>query len=321
MKIDLHIHSNNSDGEFSVKEIINEASLRGIGILSITDHDNIDGQLEAKRLTKDEGIRYTNGVELNVIFSDTDITQGKDISLDLLGYDFDTQDKKFQQTLKKIRDFRLKRIEKIFKNINAEFKKESINKLEPDDLKGFIKSVDGTIGRPHLAQFLITKGKVNSIQEAFDKYLIKCDEPKYRFLIEEAAETIRNIGGNAVLAHPNDWHGTSLTKLSENRYKELTNSPIKNKEGYTDAYLKWLDSDVNLSWQKELIENKLIDYLDGIECWHSRHGPYTSKFFYKFTKQQGLLATGGSDCHQHPIMMGNIAIPKEILTRFLDGKK
>ena len=72
------------------------------------------------------------------------------------------------------------------------------------------KSVDGTLGRPHIADYLVKKGIVASRQEAFDKYLVKCDVPKYPLYLEEASKLIRSAGGKLVIAHPDDPHGTSL---------------------------------------------------------------------------------------------------------------
>lgn len=315
-KIDLHVHSNNSDGEFSISQIFTEAVKRDIKFLSITDHDNIDGQAQAINLAKENDIKYIQGVELNVVFTDPDATSGKDLTLDLLGYGFDIENEEFKAKLIEIRKFRTQRIKKIFKNINEEFEKARIAELTLEDLTSLIKSVDGTIGRPHLAQMLKEKGKVSSIQEAFDNYLVRCNEPKYRFLIQDASKMIRSIGGKAVLAHPNDWHGTSLTKLSEQRYKDSTGKSHKDSNGSTSDYKAWLESDENLTWQQELIETHLLDYLDGIECWHSRHGPKTSKSYNAFSIKKNLIATGGSDCHQHPIMMGTLELPEEIINSF-----
>ena len=72
------------------------------------------------------------------------------------------------------------------------------------------ESVDGVLGRPHIADYLVKKGIVKARQEAFDKYLVKCDVPKFPLYLDEASKLIRDAGGKLVLAHPNDPHGTSL---------------------------------------------------------------------------------------------------------------
>ena len=86
MIIDLHIHSQSSDGAFTVEDVIKEAKRRNIGFMSITDHDSIGCQLTAMDLAGKAGIRYVSGVELNVTFSHPQYREGKPISLDFLGY-------------------------------------------------------------------------------------------------------------------------------------------------------------------------------------------------------------------------------------------
>src|SRR4030042_6061345 len=88
MKIDLHIHPNHSDGALSVEEIVREAKLRNIGLLSITDHDSIASQELAIALAGKAGLNYVSGVELNVAFSHPRFHAGKPVSLDFLGYHF-----------------------------------------------------------------------------------------------------------------------------------------------------------------------------------------------------------------------------------------
>jgi len=86
MIIDLHIHSKScSDGNLTVEEIVKEAKIRNIGLISITDHDSIGCQEKAMALARKNGIRYVSGVELNVTFSHPRYHNGKSISLDFLG--------------------------------------------------------------------------------------------------------------------------------------------------------------------------------------------------------------------------------------------
>ncbi len=92
MKIDLHVHSRNgSDGKWPLEQIFAEAKRRKISLISITDHDSLQGQSEAKLLAATHGIKYLTGVELNVTLAHPYFTRGKDASLDFLGYDFDIQ--------------------------------------------------------------------------------------------------------------------------------------------------------------------------------------------------------------------------------------
>jgi predicted metal-dependent phosphoesterase TrpH len=287
MKIDLHIHSKNSDGIFSVEEILREAKKRSLDFLSITDHDCIGCQTQATEVAKKEGIRYVTGVELNVTFSHPKYHDGKGVSLDFLGYQFNLNNKALESKLEKMTKYREERAAKILDNLNTEFEKENIVALSKDDLRQIEESVDGVLGRPHIADYLVKKGIVKTRQEAFDKYLVKCDVPKFPLCIEEASKLIRGAGGRLVLAHPNDPHGISLMALTK-----------------------------SLAEQTEIVKEKMLPYIDGVECWHSRSPLETTNHYIVFAKKNKLIMTGGSDCHQKPILMGSVVIPEGVVNQF-----
>jgi predicted metal-dependent phosphoesterase TrpH len=99
MIIDLHIHSKTcSDGNLPVEEIIREAKARNINLMSITDHDSIGCQKKAMNLAQKNQIGYIYGIELNISFSSPDFDNGKPASLDLLGYQFDTNNNEPQKS-------------------------------------------------------------------------------------------------------------------------------------------------------------------------------------------------------------------------------
>jgi predicted metal-dependent phosphoesterase TrpH len=288
MIIDLHIHSKScSDGNLTVEEIVREAKTRGIGLMSITDHDSIGCQEQAMALARQNGIRYISGVELNVTFSHPRCREGKSISLDFLGYQFDVKNRELKDKLQQMAKYREERAAKILDKINAEFEKEGIEKLTKNDMKKIQDSADGVLGRPHIADYLVEKGIVRTKQEAFDKYLVKCDVPKYPLYIEEASRLVRNAGGIIVLAHPNDPHGTSLASLTK-----------------------------SLPEQTEIIEESFLRYIDGVECWHSRNDLQTTKHYVEFAEEHELIMTGGSDCHQKPILIGAVKVPEYVAKQF-----
>jgi predicted metal-dependent phosphoesterase TrpH len=287
MIIDLHIHSKASDGKLTVQEIFKEAKARNIGFMAITDHDSIGCQTQTSALAKTAGIRYVTGVELNVTFSHPKYHEGKAVSLDFLGYRFDPNNDALENKLETMAKYREERAAKILDNLNAEFKKENIAALTKEDLRQIEESVDGVLGRPHIADYLVKKNIVKNRQEAFDKYLVKCDVPKFPFYLEEASKLIRDAGGKLVLAHPNDPHGTSLTSLTK-----------------------------SLAEQTEIVKEKMLPYIDGVECWHSRNTPETTNHYIAFVKAQRLMMTGGSDCHQNPIVMGTVQIPDWVPDQF-----
>ena len=289
MIIDLHIHSKTcSDGNLSVKQIIEEAKNRNINLMSITDHDSIGCQNQANTLAKRNDINYVNGVELNITFSHPNFNSGKPASLDLLGYQFDVNNRTLTGKLREIAEYREERAAKILQNLNGEFEKENITPLTKHDLTLIQNSADGVLGRPHIADYLVQKKIVKNRQEAFNKYLVKCNAPKYPLYLGEASRLLRDAGGIAVLAHPNDPYGTSLTKLTE-----------------------------NLQEQTGIIEDSMLPYLDGVECWHSRNTPETTRHYVNFAKKHKLIMTGGSDCHQKPVLMGTVKIPDYVANQFL----
>jgi predicted metal-dependent phosphoesterase TrpH len=289
MIIDLHIHSKTcSDGNLSVEEIIREAKARNIKLMSITDHDAIGCQKQAEALAQKNGIHYITGVELNITFSHPNYRNGKPVSLDLLGYQFDVNNRTLTSKLHEIAKYREKRATKILKKLNTEFEKEGLQKFTAVDLTAIQNSADGVLGRPHIADYLVKKNIVGSRQEAFNKYLVKCNVAKYPLYLEEASTLLRNAGGIVVLAHPNDPYGTSLTKLTP-----------------------------SLQEQTDIIENLMLGLIDGIECWHSRNTAETTNHYVNFAKKHGLKMTGGSDCHQKPVIMGTVKIPDSVAEQFV----
>jgi predicted metal-dependent phosphoesterase TrpH len=103
----------------------------------------------------------------------------------------------------------------------------------------------------------------------------------------EASELVKNAGGKIMLAHPNHPRGTSLIKLTS-----------------------------DLGEQQEIIRETMMPYIDGIECWHSEHDQKTIHSYLKFAKKMGFIVTGGSDCHQQPIIMGTLDIPDYVIQQF-----
>ncbi|MCX8150908.1 MAG: PHP domain-containing protein [Candidatus Bathyarchaeota archaeon] len=291
MIIDLHIHSRNSDGKLAVNGIVKEAKSRNIMFMSITDHDSISCQKEFLQLATAEGIRCISGVELNVTFSHPQYREGKEVNLDFLGYNFDVENKELTRKLQTIAEYREQRAQKILNNLNVEFQKEGIEKLTAADFAAIQESIDGVLARPHIADYLVKKGIVKTRQEAFDKYLVKCDVQKFPLYLPEASKLVRDAGGKLILAHPNDPHGTSLVSLTK-----------------------------SLDEQTAIIENSMLDYIDGVECWHTRHDALSTEHYTNFAKKHHLLMTGGSDCHQKPIVMGTVNIPPFVAGQFFLNK-
>ncbi len=287
MKIDLHIHtSTGSDGNLSVEDVFGEASKRNLDLVSITDHDSIEAQGRAVALARKYGMACITGVELNVTFD----YSGKSVSLDFLGYRFDIGNQALNNKLRLMREHREARARQIMEKLNIEFDKENIPKFTGEDIKKMQAGVDGALGRPHIADYLIARGIVGNRQEAFDKYLVRCNVPKYPLSLAEASALVRNAGGVMVLAHPNDPNGTSLVSITS-----------------------------DLAEQTKIIEAYMLDYIDGVECWHSRLDAATTAHYVEFARKHRLLMTGGSDCHQKPVILGTVAVPDFVAGQFTQG--
>lgn len=271
----------------SLEEIFREAVHRNIDVLSITDHDSMECQARAKALAQEAGLEYITGLEFNITFSHTEYTKGKAIALDFLAYHYDFENSALREKLKEITHFRDDRALKILEKINYEFESEGIDPLTQKDIKAIQESVDGVFGRPHIASYLVKKGIVSDKQEAFDKYLVRCNVPKFPFGLKEASSLVHDAGGILIFAHPNDPNGTSLVKVTQ-----------------------------SLEVQTEIIENAMLAYIDGVECWHSRHDEKTADHYINFAKSHNLLMTGGSDCHQNPIIMGTVDVPDFVIDQF-----
>lgn len=283
--IDLHIHSKDcSDGRMSLEQIFNIAYLRGIKVISITDHDSIGCQKRAKELAQLYKMHYITGVELNISFR---FSASKAISLDILGYQFDIHNRSLIEKLKELREYRKRRAEMILKKVNMELEKDGISPFTYKDIHEIEKKAEGTLGRPHIADYMIEKGIIKTRKEAFERYLVKCDVPKMPLSLEEASSLIREAGGKAILAHPNDPRGTSLYSVTD-----------------------------SLPEQFKIIEENMLSYLDGVECWHSTHDSISTNEYMQFAKRYGLMVTGGSDCHQQPVIMGSIKIPLVVAEQF-----
>jgi 3',5'-nucleoside bisphosphate phosphatase len=190
LKADLHTHTYYSDGAFSPTELVMRAHEHEIGILSITDHDSIDGFAEAHRAGSVLGMEILPGVELSATLGRKDIH--------ILGYMIDPANKRLNDTLELFKKERICRAERIV---------EKLNRLDlPLRFDTVLERAGhGAIGRPHIAAALVDEGFTTNYTAAFEQYIGDegpAFEPKYRISPEDAVEIIANAGGLSILAHP-----------------------------------------------------------------------------------------------------------------------
>jgi predicted metal-dependent phosphoesterase TrpH len=245
----------------------------------------IDLHIHSK--TCSDGRMTVDGLELNISFSHARYRDGKPVSLDLLAYGYDFGSAPLIEKTRQLGAYRRRRAEQILERINAELERERRPLFTREDMKAIEEKADGALGRPHIAAYMIEKGIVSNRQEAFDRYLVRCDVPKMSVSLEEASQLVRAAGGRVVLAHPNDPNGTSLASLTR-----ATRD------------------------QQQIVLEKMLPFLDGIECWHPRHDQATAASYSAFAKAHGLIVTGGSDCHQQPLMLGRVHVPLWVAEQF-----
>jgi predicted metal-dependent phosphoesterase TrpH len=191
-KIDLHLHTNKSDGRLTPTELVRLAHQGGVRRLALTDHDTTDGVDEAMAEGQRLGVEVIPGVELG-----TDSRSG---DLHMLGLFLDYHDEEFQATMRRFRDGRIARVHKIVANLAAVGVNITVERV-------FEIAGEASVGRPHVAQALLEAGYVKAMPEAFEKWLAyggPGDVPRDKLSPEDAIDLIHAVGGLAVVAHPHE---------------------------------------------------------------------------------------------------------------------
>ncbi|KPJ75784.1 MAG: hypothetical protein AMJ54_13950 [Deltaproteobacteria bacterium SG8_13] len=196
VKIDLHIHTNASDGTFSPADVISTARKLKLGAIAITDHDTLEGSKEAQQLGIPPSMGFLTGVEISASPppSATSFTS----SLHILGYGLDLDNVELNQTLAILQQARKNRNPGILARLRQLGLPVALEEVQ--QVVG-----DGQIGRPHIARVMVNKGYVRNINDAFDHYLSHGKPAyveKYRISCRKAIEMILGAGGVPVLAHP-----------------------------------------------------------------------------------------------------------------------
>ena len=228
--IDMHTHTNYSDGDLSPQELIALAINKRVGTIAITDHDTIDGIKQINRndsLIIDSGIKIINGIELSA-----KVSKG---TMHILGYDIDLSNEFLN---KKMSDLKDKSINSIL-TIMEQIKRDYGITFGYNDIRELINA-NHNLGRVDLAKLCIKYGYAKSVQDAFDKYLIEAHDKTRNFRKElefnECIDLIINSGGIPVLAHPKSL------KLNEKEFlillKEMISCGLKGIEVYHSSHTK-----------------------------------------------------------------------------------
>ena len=243
-RVDLHIHSNASDGRYSPAEIVRTAATAGLKVIALTDHDTIDGLVPAIEAAKEfPSLTLIPGVELS-----TDIPSGE---VHVLGYFIEYSDQEFKASLERMRNSRANRADKMV----AKLKELGCN-IELERVKEI--AGNGALGRAHIAQALLEKGYIGSFKDAFTKY-IGHGCPAYvgreKLTPAEAVKLVLKANGLPVLAHP-------FTALNpEEVIKELKTVGLVGMEVYYAGYLPTeVNSLLGLAQKYDLIPTGGTDY-------------------------------------------------------------
>jgi len=246
--IDLHSHSTASDGRLSPTDLVSLAVSRRLTALALTDHDTVAGLSEAALACSAQGVQFVPGIELEV-----EIESGE---FHMLGLGLSQWETGWISGLEELQSMRDERNQKIFL------------KMTDAGIRGDYKEIKnlaqgGQVGRPHFAQFLVERGKVKTIQDAFTHFLGRGQlfyEKKAALSVEQAIALIHSGGGLAIVAHP----------------MSLQLSFVEMEEKFGE-------------WQQL--------GLDGIEAWHPGTQPRYCRRLEGLAARWGLKVTAGSDFH------------------------
>jgi len=265
------MHTTASDGRLTPPELVDRAAAAGLKIIAVTDHDTTASIADVNAAAQPKGIRVVNGIEI------TAIDHGRDVHM--LGYFFDPASAPLAALLMSQRALRVMRVREIATTL------EKLNM--PIDVDSVLLSAaarpGSSIGRPQIAREMLRAGHVQSVQEAFDKWLAAgkpAFQPRMGPKPAEVIETVHQAGGLASFAHP------------------------------------------GVTRRDELIAPLVQHGLDAIEVYHSDHTPDDVIAYRGLAVRLGVLITGGSDFHgddkperAHRAVLGAVTLPPDDFDR------
>lgn len=201
--VDLHVHSNKSDGSFTPTELVQYAIQKGLRAFALTDHDTTDGIDEALKAAQGKNIEVIPGIEFSSEY------EGKDIHI--VGLYIDYKSDFFKRRLQNFVNGRTIR--------NQEMCKRLTDYGFPVTYEEMLEEFPGcVITRSHYAKFMLNRGYTQTLKEAFDRYIgdtCPCFVPRKKITPMRAVEIILKAGGFTILAHPLLYHMSSqkLEKL------------------------------------------------------------------------------------------------------------
>jgi 3',5'-nucleoside bisphosphate phosphatase len=239
-RADLHCHTTCSDGTLSPAEVVRLAAEVGLQGLSITDHDTVAAYVEASPVAEELGIPLVTGIELSALL--------EGVSVHILGYSFDLENRQLLELCERCVGWRVERNRAILEKLRA-----AGYPIEEEELPS-----GGVVGRPHIAQVLVAKELIPSINVAFKELIgdgCSCYVEGEHVGVEEAIEAIHAAGGLAVIAHPH---------------------VIRNQR---------------------IVDRLLQMPFDGLEGRYGTMPPWKERRWVRMGEERGWIVTGGSDFH------------------------
>jgi hypothetical protein len=271
-QVDLHLHTMISDGALRPGALVQAAARIGIRVMAITDHDSIDGIEEAVQSASGLPIEVIPGVELSASLDGDEVH--------VLGYFVNRQDGEFREALSRLQDARIAQARAMVERLSA--------LGFPVDWERVLElGRGGSVGRPHIAKALVERGYVQSVDEAFERWLRR-GGPGYvegrKLPPHEAVRVIRAADGIAALAHP------IIVGARDYRLDLPRLVPALVEAG-----------------------------LEGIEAYYKGYGPEITRSLLGLAAQYGLIPTGGSDFHGGGVVpdaeLGAVEVPWETVAR------
>ncbi|MAE65712.1 MAG: hypothetical protein CMJ18_15695 [Phycisphaeraceae bacterium] len=287
MYCDLHTHSTASDGTTAPSDLAALAATCSLGAIALTDHDTTDGLDLCAEACRTAHVRFVPGIEISAdpgpppgADPDSPVRRGTLHILGLFVRGDDPHLGAVQQRMRAARDCRNPAIIDKLVELGVTIEYEEVLELA---------RIEGTaiLGRPHIAQVLVRKGYVKSVQDAFHRYLgqgAAAYVRRDRLPAAEAIEAVHHAGGLAVLAHP--------VQLGCRDEQQLTHAV-----------------------------RRLTDLgLDGVETRHSDHTRADTLRFEDLASRFDLLTSGGSDFHgsRKPVELGSQKVPFEVYERLAE---
>lgn len=225
--VDLHTHSNCSDGSMSPSELVIHAAKNGVAAIALTDHDTVNGVAQAVAQGRISGVEVVPGIEFSA--------RAQTLT-HILGYYIDIDNCTIRSILDEVVEMRRERnvmTAKLLQGLGFDVTVEEASQL----------AVGGIIGRAHYAKLLMDKGYTSSVKESFNKYLA-AGKPAYfsnqKLEAKRIIEAIHSAGGVAFLAHP---HQMKMGDGLEAYVKELVSYGLDGIEGYYSEYDEKMQND------------------------------------------------------------------------------